>query len=93
MRPVIAVTILALAVAAPGFAVKPCEELKSEIAAKLDAKGVKAYQLDIVATAEAQGQKVVGSCEGGSKNITYKRGDQPPAKGAAPAEAAAPQKK
>ena len=28
---------------------KPCEELKTEIAAKLDAKGVKGYSLDIVA--------------------------------------------
>ncbi len=98
MRPVIAVTVLALAAVAPGFAVKPCEELKSEIAAKLDAKGVKAYQLDIVAKAGVEGQTVVGSCDGGSKNITYKRGDQAPAKGAAEAEAAAkppaaPQKK
>ena len=61
---------------------KPCEELKSEIVAKLEAKGVKNYQLEIVATADVKGQDVVGSCEGGTKKITYKRGDRPPESGA-----------
>src|SRR6185437_3757946 len=46
-------------------AAKPCEELKTEIAAKLDAKGVKGYSLDIVAKdADAADGKVVGNCEG-----------------------------
>jgi hypothetical protein len=61
-------------VATPAFAqVKPCEELKSEIAAKLDAKGVKdsASRLAIVAAEEVKDQKVVGSCEAGKKKITY----------------------
>jgi Protein of unknown function (DUF1161) len=54
--------------------VKPCEELKSEIEAKLKAKGVAKYSLDIVAAADAKGDgQVVGSCEGGSKRIVYKR--------------------
>jgi hypothetical protein len=54
---------------------KPCEELKSEIAAKLDAKGVKGYSLDIVAKdQEVTDGKVVGTCEGGTKKIVYKRG-------------------
>jgi len=52
---------------------KPCEELKSEIAAKLDAKGVKNYELAIVANDAVGEQKVVGSCDGGTKKITYKR--------------------
>jgi len=56
------------------MAAKPCEELKSEIAAKLDAKGVKDYSLDVVATDQVGEQKVVGSCEGGTKKIVYKRG-------------------
>jgi len=56
-------------------AAKPCEELKTEIAAKLDAKGVKGYSLDIVAKdADAADGKVVGTCEGGSKKIVYKKG-------------------
>lgn len=53
---------------------KPCEELKAEIAAKLDAKGVKAYTLDVVPAAHAQDAKVVGSCEGGTMRIIYTKG-------------------
>jgi len=52
---------------------KPCEELKAEIAAKLDAKGVKGYTLEVVKKGDPAG-KVVGSCEGGSKEIVYRRG-------------------
>ncbi len=76
-----------------------CEDLKSQIDAKLQAKGVKNYALDIVsadslnasaeaapakgasapsaapaAAAKASDVKVVGSCDGGAKRITYKRG-------------------
>jgi len=60
--------------AAPLFAqAKPCDELKSEISAKLQAKGVKDpdSRLAIVSTEEVKDQKVVGSCEGGKKKITY----------------------
>ncbi|MDN7140858.1 DUF1161 domain-containing protein [Pseudomonas sp. JQ170] len=52
---------------------KPCEELKSEIAAKIDAKGVSGYSLEIVDKGAATGGKVVGTCEGGTKEIVYKR--------------------
>ena len=50
---------------------KPCEELKTEIAAKLDAKKVSGYTLDIVDADKAGDAKVVGTCEGGAKKITY----------------------
>ena len=54
---------------------KPCEELKSEIAAKIDAKGASGYSLEVVDKgAAAEGYEVVGSCEAGSKEIAYKRG-------------------
>ena len=54
---------------------KACEELKTEIAAKLDAKGVKNYTLTIVAPGEVKDtDKVVGSCDGGTKRILYTRG-------------------
>lgn len=66
------VSALALA-SLPAFAAKPCEELKTEIAAKLDAKGVKHYELAVVAADAVADHKVVGSCEGGSKKITYLR--------------------
>lgn len=55
------------------YAAKPCEALKSEISAKLDTKGVKSYELSIVASDKVGDAKVVGSCEAGSKKITYVR--------------------
>ncbi len=73
MKKVIAALILVLAVA-PAFAQKSCAELKSEIAATMTAKGVKNFQLEIVANEAVKDQKVVGSCEGGKKKITYKKG-------------------
>lgn len=72
MKKFIAFLSLSLVVA-PAFASKNCEELKAEIAAKLDAKGVQGYTLDIVTTEEVKDQKVVGSCEAGAKKITYKK--------------------
>jgi hypothetical protein len=64
-----------LSVAGTAFAAgKPCEELKSEIAAKLDAKGVSGYSLEIVDKGSATDGKVVGTCEGSTKEIVYKRG-------------------
>lgn len=53
---------------------KPCEELKAEIDAKLQHKGVKTYALDIVPNENVKDEKVVGSCDGGTRKITYKRG-------------------
>ena len=68
------IAFLALSfVVAPAFAAKNCEELKSEIAAKIDAKGVTGYTLEIIATEEVKDQKVIGSCEAGSKKIVYKK--------------------
>ena len=55
------------------FAAKPCDELKGEIAAKLDAKGVKGYTLEAVANDQVGDKKVVGSCDGGTKKIVYTR--------------------
>jgi hypothetical protein len=67
----IVAAVLALAASSTFAAGKPCEELKGEIAAKLDAKKVAGYTLDIVAADKAADAKVVGSCEGGAKKITY----------------------
>ena len=59
---------------------KACEELKTEIAAKLDAKGVKSYSLDIVAKdADVTDGKVIGTCEGGAKKIVYRKTAAPAA--------------
>lgn len=70
----LALTIAGLALLnAPSWAAKPCDELKSEIATKLDGKGVKGYTLEVVPADQAGDKKVVGSCEGGSKKIVYSR--------------------
>ena len=54
---------------------KACEELKTEITAKLDAKGVKNYTLTVVDAKEVKdSDKVVGSCDGNTKRILYTRG-------------------
>ena len=66
--------LLGIAVAiTPAYAAKPCEELKTEIGAKLDARGVKGYVVEIVENDKVGDSKVVGSCEGGTKKITYTR--------------------
>ncbi len=54
-------------------AAKPCEELKTEIAAKLDAKGVKNYEIAVVENDKVGDAQVIGSCDGGTKKLTYVR--------------------
>jgi Protein of unknown function (DUF1161) len=74
MRPLAIIGVLlflpACALAQPP---KPCDELKTEIAAKLDAKGVKSYTLEIVEKDKDAEGKVVGTCEGGTKKIMYSK--------------------
>ena len=68
--PVILVSMLA---SFPAFAKKDCNELKAEIEAKIKAKGVTSFTLEVVA-GDVKDGKVVGSCDGGAKQIVYKRG-------------------
>jgi hypothetical protein len=65
--------LLFAAASAHAQGIKPCEDLKTEIAGKLDAKGVKSYTLDIVAKDKDSDGKVVGTCEGGAKKIIYSK--------------------
>jgi uncharacterized protein DUF1161 len=68
--------VAAFLIASPAFAqVKPCEELKAEIEAKIKNNGVKTFTLTIVDKDAAEDGKVVGTCEGGTKKIVYKRGE------------------
>jgi uncharacterized protein DUF1161 len=71
----IIVAALALALAGTAWAQKKgCEELKTEIEAKIKKNGVDKFSLDIVdKDAQAEG-KVVGTCDGGAKKIVYKKG-------------------
>jgi hypothetical protein len=58
-------------------AAKPCEELKSEIAKKIEANNVKSYSLEIVAKDQDAEGKVVGTCDGGTKKLVYRRTTAP----------------
>ena len=74
LKTLIAVIVLAVTTA-PAYAQrKPCEELKAEIEAKIRKNGVKEFTLTIVPNAEVKDQHVVGSCDGGTKKIIYRRG-------------------
>ncbi len=53
--------------------IKPCDDLKTEIAKKLDAKGVSNYTLTIVDKGKEADAKIVGSCQGGTKSILYSK--------------------
>lgn len=65
--------ISSLSTADAADARKDCAELQTEIAAKLEAKGVRHYRLEIVAP-EALGEaRQVGSCNGGTQRIAYAR--------------------
>ena len=75
VRLIVAAVVLGLSASGSAWAQnKDCAELKGEIEAKIKKNGVEKFTLDIVeASAQADG-KVVGTCDGGSKKIVYKRG-------------------
>jgi hypothetical protein len=54
-------------------AIKSCDDVKAEIAKKLEAKGVTDYTLTIVDKGKELAGKVVGSCGGGTKSIVYEK--------------------
>jgi hypothetical protein len=69
-------TLLAVALflsTGSAWARKPCDELRQEIAAGLDAKGVKQYSLTVIAKDTADTRKTVGTCNGGTERIVYER--------------------
>jgi hypothetical protein len=69
--------VASLLIAAPALAQrKDCEELKAEIDAKIKKNGVKEFSLEIVPSEQVKegAGAVVGSCDGGTKKIVYKRG-------------------
>lgn len=71
----------ALLLALPLAAHASCDTVKSSIDAKLKAKGLSGYSLDVVSSGQASdGGKVVGNCEG-DKQIVYTRGDAASASG------------
>lgn len=71
---ILVAAVFASVTALPVMAGTPCDDVKAMIAKKLDGKGVKNYSLEAVAAADVKGQKVIGSCEAGTKKIVYSRG-------------------
>jgi hypothetical protein len=79
MKPLAAFAVLLLAsISAYALAGKSCEELKAEIAKKIEANNVKSYTLEIVPQDKEAEGKVVGTCEGGTKKIVYRKTEAPP---------------
>lgn len=64
-----------LFLALPVMAHASCDDVKSSIDAKIKAKGVSDYKLDVVSSDSASADaKVVGTCEG-DKKIVYTKGE------------------
>ena len=76
MMKVVKLMFFSLLFCAPAMAQsKPCEELKSEIDAKIQKNGVEKYTLEIVPNDAVGSKTVVGSCNGGQNKIVYTRGN------------------
>ncbi len=70
-----AALVVGMAISGPALAQrKDCGELKGEIEAKIKKNGVDKFTLDVVEADKQAGGKVVGTCDGGTKKIVYKRG-------------------
>ena len=71
----IAIAVLAILAASPAFAQrKDCGELKAEIDARISANGVASFTTTIVDKDAVADGTVVGTCDGGTRKIVYKRG-------------------
>jgi len=73
MKLLAALAVLLMSAFACAQGPKSCDELKGEIAKKLEAKGVKSYALEIVAKDKEAEGTVVGTCEAGTKKIVYRQ--------------------
>ena len=75
MGKLIVAVVLALGLAGSAWAQrKDCGELRGEIEAKIKKNGVEKFSLDVVEADKQADGKVVGTCDGGTKKIVYKRG-------------------
>ncbi len=69
MKSVVVFCVIILSVGRATAAIKDCEELKSEIAAKLVAAGVSSFVLEIVDKDRTGPGRIIGRCQGGTKRI------------------------
>lgn len=72
MKSIVSTAVL-LAVSASAAAGAQCDKVKSDIAAKLDARHVAHYMLETVPADKVGDGKVVGTCDRGRKKIVYTR--------------------
>ena len=73
-RRFIGVATLIVAVIPVAALARDCNEVKAEIDAKITAKGVTDYVLEVVDAPNVKEGKIVGTCGGGAKQIVYRRG-------------------
>ena len=74
--PALAVALMALLATGAARPQTPaCEQLKSELATRIDASGARGYALEAVraGTPMPAGAKVIGSCESGRYKVLYRR--------------------
>ena len=69
MKSVVVFFLIILSTGQVIAAIKDCEELKSEIAAKMVANGVSSFSLAIVDRNRTGSGKIIGRCQGGTKRI------------------------
>ena len=75
IRLIAAALVTGLVVSGQAFAQKKdCGELKGEIEAKIKKNGVDKFTLEVMEADKQSDGKVVGTCDGGTKKIVYKRG-------------------
>jgi len=58
---------------------RDCNEVKAEIDAKIKAKGVTSYALQVVKGPEVKEGQIVGNCDAGAKRIVYFKLGEPSA--------------
>lgn len=77
MKRIAAMLILCALTTSALAAPKPCEELKDEIEAKIQAQNVSSYTLEVETNEDVHDQNmVVGTCENGTKKIIYQNNDR-----------------
>jgi hypothetical protein len=77
MKRIAAILMLGALTTSAFAAPLPCESLKDEIEAKIQAQNVSSYTLEIVSNEEVHDQNmVVGTCDNGTKKIIYQNNDR-----------------
>jgi Protein of unknown function (DUF1161) len=79
MKTWIALFVALASTGASAQARKPCDELKAEIAKKIESHNLVSYSLQVVdkgKEGDSDG-KIVGSCDGGTKSVVYRRTETP----------------